>query len=128
MDDILVFGASQEENDGRLENVMRKLSEAGIALNSAKCEFSKDRITFVGHVIDRNGIQPDPKKVSAIKYYDAMQNVIDVRRFLGMVNQLGRFTPYLAEHSKPLRDLLHKDNEFTWDLRRSRPLARLKKN
>ncbi|XP_056001795.1 uncharacterized protein LOC125656292 [Ostrea edulis] len=46
MDDILVFGATQEEHDGRLENVLRKLCEAGITLNSAKCEFSKDQITF----------------------------------------------------------------------------------
>ena len=126
MDDILVFGASQEEHDGRLENVMRKLSEAGITLNSAKCEFSKDRITFVGHVIDQNGIQPDPKKVSAIKGYDAPQNVTDVRRFLGMVNQLGRFTPYLAEHSKPLRDLLHKDNEFTWGPPQEQAFSKIK--
>ncbi|XP_048775204.2 uncharacterized protein K02A2.6-like [Ostrea edulis] len=126
MDDILVFGATQEEHDGRLENVLRKLCEAGITLNSAKCEFSKDQITFVGHVIDQNGIQPDPKKVSAVKNYEAPQNVTDVRRFLGMVNQLGRFTPNLAEHSKPLRDLLHKDNEFTWGPPQEQAFSKIK--
>jgi hypothetical protein len=42
MDDILVFGASQEEHDGRLENVMRKLCEAGVTLNSTICEFSEE--------------------------------------------------------------------------------------
>lgn len=114
MYDVLVFGASQEEHDNRLENVLRKLSKTGITLNSEKCEFSKDQITFVGHLIDKNGIQPDPTKVPAVKIYEAPQNVTKVRLFMGMVNQLGRFTANLAEHSKPLRDLLHKDNEFTW--------------
>ena len=42
------------------------------------------------------------------------QNVSDVRRFLRMVNQLGRFIPHLAEKTKPLRDLLSKKNQFHW--------------
>ena len=37
-----------------------------------------------------------------------------VRRLLGMVNQLGKFSPLLAEHSKPIRDLLSSKNQFYW--------------
>ena len=37
------------------------------------------------------------------------QNVGDIRRFLGMVNHMGKFIPNLAEKTKPLRELLQKD-------------------
>ena len=42
------------------------------------------------------------------------KNVGDVRRFLGMVNQLGKFSPNLAEKTKPLQELLKKDNAWLW--------------
>ena len=41
-------------------------------------------------------------------------NISELRRFLGMVNQLSKFSPKLAEKSKPLRELLSTKNEWTW--------------
>ena len=38
-----------------------------------------------------------------------------MRRFLGMVNQLSKFMLHLVEMTKPLRDLLSKKNQWTWD-------------
>ena len=59
-------------------------------------------------------MKADPDKVTAIQKFVAPQNVGDVRRFLVMVNQMGKFTPNLAERTKPLRDLLQKDSDWTW--------------
>ena len=42
------------------------------------------------------------------------QSVPELRRFLGMANQLGKFTPNLAELTQPLRELLSKKNAWTW--------------
>lgn len=42
-------------------------------------------------------------------------NVAELRRFLGMVNQLGKYVPNLAETTKPLRDLLSTSNAWIWD-------------
>ena len=60
IDDILVFGQSQQEHDQRLQSVLRRLTKAGITLNSEKCEFSKKG---VGHVIDEIRIHADPEKI-----------------------------------------------------------------
>ena len=67
MDDILVFGRDQAEHNARLEAVLRRIEEAGVTLNPEKCEFSKDKLTFLGHVINSNGIQADPEKTEAIR-------------------------------------------------------------
>ena len=83
-----------------------------MTLNSEKCEFAQPSVKFLGHVIDGQGIQPDPNKVSAIQQFSTPTNVSDVRRFLGMVNQ---FSPNLADLTQPMRELLVKENAWISD-------------
>ena len=73
-----------------------------VTLNKGKCSVSVDRVTFLGHIIDKAGVHPDPKKVEAIQSMTSLMSLSDVRRFLGMVTQLGKFTYNLAETSKLL--------------------------
>ena len=62
MDDVLVHGESAEEHNDRLEKVLKK---AGLTLNNKKCRFSQTQVKFLGQVVDRDGIRPDPDKVRA---------------------------------------------------------------
>ena len=96
MDDVLIFGRDQQEHDARLFNALTKISNAGVTLNPEKCEVSKNSIKFLGHVIDANGIYPDPEKTRALHQMSQPSNVSGLRRFLGMANQLGKFSPNLA--------------------------------
>ena len=96
MDDVLVFGSDQAEHDERLTTVLKRLEEAKVTLNREKCKFSRRRLDFLGHVIDETGIRADPAKTSAIREMQAPQNVSELRRFMGMANQLGKFSPRLA--------------------------------
>ena len=115
MDDILVHGKSKEEHDQRLLVVLRRLEEAGVTLNQKKCMFTQNRVKFLGQIVDREGVRPDPDKVSAILNLKTPTCVGDIRRLLGMTNQLGKFSPNLADLTKPLRDLLSKDSQWCWD-------------
>ena len=90
MDDVLVFGKDQEEHDRRLRHVLERVEAANVTLNPSKCEFSKVKVKFLGHVIDRHGIRADPDKTGAICQMEAPRSVSDLRRFHGMVNQLGK--------------------------------------
>ena len=114
MDDVLIYGADKAEHDSRLKAVLERLQTAGVTLNSQKCEFYKRRIRFLGHIIDGNGIHPDPQKVSAVLQMERPRNVGDLRRFMGMANQLGKFPPNLAELSQPLRELLSTKRVWSW--------------
>lgn len=106
MDDVLVFGKDKEEHNARLEQVLERLQSAGVTLNSRKCEFNKTEVKFLGHLISKEGIRPDPEKTSAIREMGVPQSVTDLRRFLGMINQLGKFSPCISELSQPLQELL----------------------
>ena len=74
MDDILIFGNTQEEHDTRLHKVLQKLQSQGVTLNRQKCEFSRRRLTFLGHIIDEKGISPDPQKTNAVQEMKHLQS------------------------------------------------------
>lgn len=75
-------------------------------MNEEKCEFSKPSVQFLLTVMDSNGVQDDPKKVEAILQKERPKDQPEPRGFLGMVHQLSKFQPQIAELSKPLRELL----------------------
>jgi hypothetical protein len=114
IDDILIHGKTQKEHDTTLRAVLKKLDESGATLNPEKCEFSKKEVKFAGCILNEEGIKSNPDKIESIRDMDAPQNVGDVSRFLGMVNQLGKFINHLAEKTKPITDLLGKNNQFLW--------------
>ena len=114
VDDILVTGRTQAEHDSRLRNVLTRLSKAGLTLGREKCEINKRSVKFVGQLVDELGVRPDPEKVRAIQQMKTPMTMSELRRFLGMTNQQSKFSPNLADHTKPLRDLLSKKNQWSW--------------
>ena len=101
MDDILVFGDTHEQLEQRLEAVLKSIEDNGIRLNIEKCEFTKME----------DGLEADPSKVEAITQMEAPTNISELRRFLGMVNQIGKYLPNLAQISKLLR---HLTKDIAW--------------
>ena len=110
MDDVLIFGCTEAEHDVRLNEVLRRVEAAGATLNKEKCSFGLERLKFLRHIIDKDGISADPEKVAAITQMKQPANVPELRRFMGMTNQLGKFSPRIAELTQPLRELLSKKN------------------
>ncbi|UYV71909.1 K02A2.6-like [Cordylochernes scorpioides] len=126
LDDILIFASDSKTHDRILRLVLRKLKEAKVTLNKAKCVFGVPRINFLGHILDENGIRPDPAKIEAVAEMPAPTDVHGVRRFLGMVNHLGRFVENLSEIVAPLNQLLVKGQDFVWDCSQERAFRKLK--
>ena len=75
---------------------------------------SSSRIVYLGHIIDANGISPDPSKTEAIQKMKAPTTVTELRRFMGMINQLNKFSPHNAHLGQPLRELLKVNATWLW--------------
>ena len=126
MDDILVFGRDQAEHDSRLTAVLTRIEATGATLNPHKCEFNKSSLKFLAHVINSNGIQADPDKTETIRKMKHPTSVPELRRFMGMVNQLRKFSPNLAELTQPLRELLSRSSTWTWGPHQSKAFTLVK--
>ena len=73
-----------EEHLERLRGVFKKLSAAGSTLKPNKHEFFKPRITYLGHIVSKDGIDTEKKKVIAIQVWPIPKTVTEVRSFLGL--------------------------------------------
>ena len=69
----------------------------------------------MGHLINDKGIQPDPDKTAAIIEMPPSTCIQELKRFMGMVNHLGKFSRNLAELSRPLCELLTMKKSWRWD-------------
>ena len=114
MDDVLIHGQDQESHDQCVRQVLKRLQAAGLILND-NCEFSKRTVKFLGHIIDEKGVHPGQDKVEAIKKISTPKNITELQRCMGMVNQLAKYIPKLADTNVPLRAPLSKDNVWVWD-------------
>ena len=125
-DDVLVYGKDQQEHDSRLKATLERIKAAGITLNPNKCKFSKNSLKFLGHVLSEEGLKPDPGRVSGVTHFPEPTDVSETRRFLGMVNQMGKFIPNLTEKTKPLRDLVSDRNAFIWGTAQQDAFSKIK--
>ena len=66
--------------------MFEKLLKAGLKLKPSKCEFFKDQISYLGHVVSAKGIATDPKKIEAVRNWPVPKTVTQVRSFLGFTN------------------------------------------
>ena len=128
MDDVLIFGNTQAEHNSRLTEVLKRLQKAGVTLNPEKCEFPRSSVKFLGHLIDEAGIKADPEKTQAIRELKPPRNVSELRRIMGMANQLGKFSPSLATRTQPLRELLSKKNAWIWSSAQDQAFQAVKTN
>ena len=79
-------------------------------LKLSKCTFFKDRIAYLGHIVSKQGIEVDPKKVEVIKKWPRPKTVTDVRIFLGFTNYYRKFMFRYAQITKPLNELTSGEN------------------
>ena len=106
LDDILIFSESFEEHLNRLEAVFSRLRQHGLKLKASKCEFFKDRVRYLGHVVSQSGVETDPDKISALTEWPIPDNVKALRSFLSFTGYYRRFIKDYAKIVKPLNDLL----------------------
>ena len=126
-DDILVYGNCKTSHDENLKAVLTRLEEKGLTLNYNKCEFNTDKISFYGHIFSKDGLSPDPAKISAIKNCSAPNNIDEVRSLLGMTNYVSRFIRDYSTITEPIRQLMKSKTEWQWSDEQEKALQKLKK-
>ena len=126
-DDIIVWGSTKVEHDQRLQGVLERIRKANLKLNKDKCQFGVNELKFVGHVFSGEGVKADPEKIEAILQMPSPQDKTELRRFMGMINYLGKFVPNLSDITALLRQLLEKDFMWTWSDKHEECIELLKK-
>ena len=114
VDDILAYDENFRAHVSRVKEILDRCRTYAITLNKQKFVFAKSEIPYVGYIVSSSGIKANPEKVEAVTKFREPKNITELRSFLGMVNQLGNFSPDISGAATPLRELLSTKNEFLW--------------
>ena len=88
-----------------LRYVLQTLREHQLYAKFSKCEFWLDYVAFLGHVVSKDGIQVDPKKIEAILEWPRPTIATEVRSFLGLASYYMRFVKDFSKIAVPLTRL-----------------------
>src|SRR5581483_9694113 len=106
LDDIIIFSKTFQEHIQHVETVLKKLNEVNMMLKLKKCKWAENNIEFLGHIVGKDGIKPDPAKIEKIKKLKIPQNVSKI--------------------AKPINQLLQKEIKFKWKEKQQEAFEKLK--
>ena len=117
VDDIIIVSSTFEQHISLLLLVLNKLKLANLTINLKKSQFFREKLKYLGYVVDSKGLHADPEKVDAIKNYPIPTNKKEVRRFLGAASWYRRFIPNFSSLASPLNKLTSQSKKappFYW--------------
>ncbi|XP_073061751.1 uncharacterized protein [Primulina eburnea] len=114
IDDILVYSKTRELHREHLRTVLQQLRDNQLYAKLKKCEFWFDQVTFLGHIVSKDGITVDPTKIESVKKWPIPMTVAEVRSFLGLAGYYRRFIADISKIALPLTTLTRKTVKFEW--------------
>lgn len=112
LDDIIVFSVSLQEHMVNLERVFQRLRESNFKIQMDKSEFLKLETAYLGHIISKDGIKPNPDKIVAIQKFPIPKTTTEIKRFLGLLGYYRKFIPDFARITKPMTQCLKKGSKI----------------
>jgi len=93
IDDVIVYGDSEESFLEAVKAVLQRFQEFGITVNPDKCSFGLPEIEYVGHTISKDGVSFKRSKLDSVVNFPKPSNHKELKSFIGLVN-------YFREHIK----------------------------
>ncbi|XP_057673038.1 uncharacterized protein LOC130904346 [Corythoichthys intestinalis] len=114
LDDILITGKDNDTHLIHLEEVLKRLKNHNLKVKREKCAFFQHSVSYLGHVIDAEGIHPIQEKCEAIANVAMPTNTTELKSFLSLLSYYGKFIPNLSTIISPMTGLLQKDVKWVW--------------
>ena len=112
IDNILVYSQDRENHDTHLRVVLETLRKEQLYAKLNKCEFWLNEVSILGHIVSKEGIRMDPKKIEVVVEWKPPRNVTEIRSFLGLAGYYRRFVKGFSMIAAPMTRLLQKDVKF----------------
>jgi hypothetical protein len=114
IDDILVYSTNHLEHKEHLNTVMEVLRQTKLFAKLRNCEFWLEEVSFLAHVVNKNGLAVDPAKVKAVVEWERPTNVREIQIFLSLVGYYLRFIEGFSVLSGSLTALTRKNAQYEW--------------
>ena len=115
LDDILVYSSNLNDHLKHLELVCDRLKKFGLKVKGTKCEFFRDSVKFLGHVVGLGEIRPDPAKIEALYQFKVPRRLVQVQSFLGLATYYKKFIKDFASIASPLYSVKETNKILAWN-------------
>ena len=112
--DIIISSATYKEHVEALRRVLQRLQDPQFWLKASKSQFFTKRLEILEHILTSEELSADPQKVRKIFDFPEPQDKKQLQAFLGIVNYLSKFLPYLASVATCLTDLQGTTRTWKW--------------
>lgn len=112
-DDILIYSKTWVEHLNHIRLVFETLRLHKLFLKKSECSFGESQVTYLGHIIHRQGVSVDNSKISAVIDWPRPQTIKALRGFLGLSGYYRKFVKDYGLLAAPLTNLLNRD-QFQW--------------
>ena len=102
LDDVIIFSETFEDHLVRLHQVLTRLKDAKLKLSPSKCKLFRSQVEYLGHIVSKDGVGTDPKKIDAITAWPTPTCPREVRSFVGLCSYYRRFVKGFADIARPL--------------------------
>jgi len=127
LDDVIVYATSKQELLERLHTIFSCLHCVGLKVKPSKCSLFRERISFLGHMVSAQGIDPQEEKIKSIQDWPVPKCVRDVRAFFGLASYYRKFVKNFASIAEPLSALTQKGVRFNWSPKAQQAFEHLKR-
>ena len=114
VDDLAVASENDDAHLDAIEAFFGRLSSANLKVKLSKCEFFKEQITFVGHVISHNRITANRQYIHKIVRLSEPKTKGEVGSYCGIVQWLAKYCYRLKDALQPIAKLKKKKVKFEW--------------
>ena len=115
IDDLAISSKSLEQHIEHLNRVAQRLRWSGLMLKPSKAQFMVKEVEYLGHLVNKDGVRPLPKKLVALQDFPVPTSATEIKRFLGMCSFYRKWVPGFSTVAGPMIALLKKGTEFIWE-------------
>ena len=105
VDDVVIATPTLVDRIRRLDEVFSCKKQAGLKCKPSKCEILRDSIKYLGRLLDKHGVRPDPEAVEAVLTWKAPKTDSQLMSFLGFANYCREFFKGYADKIYPMQNL-----------------------
>lgn len=126
MDDVSTYTKTFEEHIQKLDEVFSRLKKHNLQANIKKCNFFTPSVEYLGFIIERGQVRPNPNKVKAIRNYPLPKTRKQLKSFLGMLGYYSVFIKNYAHIAKPLHSATSTQIKFAMNTKEIEAFEKLK--
>ena len=108
LDDILIFSTSLQEHLNAIREIFDVLEKKNLKIQIDKCNFLKRETEFLGHVLTKDGMKPNPNKIKVIEKLELPRTERQIKSFLGITGYYRKFIKDYAKVAQPITKYLKK--------------------